>query len=93
MVWWRGQNLDKPVIGPDSTKWYFLVWSGSIDSVRIQRIFFWNESKTETGLVELREDETLHIKRIKDRFAKIAKDRAYRRQFIRPLEFPIERYW
>jgi hypothetical protein len=35
----------------------------------------------------------LHVSRIKQRFAKIAKDAEYRRQFARPLEFPLERHW
>lgn len=57
------------------------------------RLFFWDEAKAETGLVELRGSETLHISRIKQRLARIAKDAKYRRQFARHLKFPLERYW
>jgi hypothetical protein len=49
-------------------------------------------SKSEMGFVELRSSETLHASRIKQRFAKIAKDAAYRRRFTRPLEFPLKRH-
>jgi hypothetical protein len=93
MGWWRGQNLDKPIVGQDGIKWHFLVWHDSVEGIRTQRIFFWDESRTQTGLVELRGNKTLHVKRIKDRLAKIAKDRMYRNKHLRPLEFPIERYW
>ncbi len=35
----------------------------------------------------------LHVRQIKDRIKRLANDRGYREQFLRPLEFPVERYW
>ena len=92
-MWWDGQNLDRPHAGPDGTRWFFRVWHGTIDGVHCQRLFFWDESQAETGLVELRGSETLHVGRIKQRLARLAKDADYRRRFARPLQFPLERYW
>jgi hypothetical protein len=89
-MWWYDQ---KPLTGPDSTRWYFQVWHGSIDGECCQRLFFWDEAKSETGLMEFRGSESLHFSRIKPRFSKIAKNPAYRQRFIRRLEFSLERYW
>ena len=93
MIWWTGQNLDQPIKGPDGTPWFFLVSHGHEDGVHIQRIFFWDDGKVHTGMVEWRGGDTLHIRRIKDRMRRIANDAEYRSQFLRPLEFPIQRHW
>lgn len=60
-MWWDGQNLDKPLVGPDGAKWSFRVWHGTIEGVHCQRLFFWDEAQAETGLIELRGSETLHV--------------------------------
>jgi len=91
--WWRGQNLEGPMHGPDGRSWHFLVWHGSLDNGYSQRIFFWDEGRSETGLVELVDGDTLYITKIRDRQRKIARDAAYRARWLRPLEFPIERHW
>jgi hypothetical protein len=93
MSWWRGQNLDRPLTGPDGTTWHFLVWHGRIGGVDTQRIYFWDETRVETGLLDLTDDQTIHIRRLKDRLRRLAADSEYRRRFLRPLEFPIERHW
>jgi hypothetical protein len=92
-VWWRGQNLGKPIAGSNGRNWFFQVWHDTVGETYIQRIFFWDVSRAETGLVELRGSEALHIKRLKQMMARLAKDREYRQRFLRPLEFPLERYW
>ena len=93
MTWWRGQNLEGPIRGPDGTLWNFLVWHGFVKDVYMQRIFFWNDGRMLTGLLELKQDNTLHVSKIRDRQRKIAQDAAYRAKWLQPLEFPIERYW
>ena len=93
MSWWRGQNLGRPVVGPDGTAWHFLVWHGHVGGVYWQRIYFWDEARSETGLLDLTEGRALHIRKIKDRLRRLAGDAEYRRRFVRPLEFPIERHW
>jgi hypothetical protein len=91
-MWWRGQNLDKPIVGPDGVRWHFRVWHDYEEGIYVQRLFFWNESMSKTGLAEFR-GQRLHIRQIKSRLAKIAKDPRYRKQFLRPLQFPLERHW
>lgn len=93
MAWWRGQNLDRPIAGPDGTVWHFLVWHGFIGGVSSQRIYFWDEAKAECGLVDLVGDQTLDVHRIRGRLRRLARDSEYRSRFLRPLEFPIERHW
>jgi hypothetical protein len=92
-MWWNGQNLDKPLTGPDGRNWHFRIWQGTVDGVLVQRIFFWDESGEETGLIELHGSQALHITKLKDRMIKLVRDESYRMQFLRELQFPLERYW
>ena len=93
MGWWRNQNLERTLHDPDGISWSFLVWHGTYDGTYTQFIFFWNESKTETGLLKLIGDKTLHVSKLRDRQVKIANDPSYRKKWLYPLEFPIERHW
>lgn len=93
MSWWRGQGLGGPLHGPDGEVWHFLVWHGAWEGAYVQRIYFWDETKRETGLVELRGDQTLHVSKLRDRERKVARDAGYRQRWLQPLAFPLERYW
>ena len=93
MIWWTGQNLDQPVVGPDGTRWRFLVGHDFSGGEYVQRMFFWDDGRVTTGLVEWRGSQTLHIRRIKDRMRRVAADGEYRSRFQRPLRFPVERHW
>ena len=93
MTWWRGQGLEGPLHGPDNAAWHFLVWHGTIGGEHAQRIIFWNEDRTETGVVKFSAAESLHVSKIRDRLRKIAKDPTYRAKWHKQLEFPVERYW
>jgi hypothetical protein len=89
MVFWK----QKPITGPDGTIWHFSIWCGTVEGTYIQRLFLWDEVKSETGLIEFRSPATLHVRKIKQRASKIAKDREYRKKYIRHLRFPLSRYW
>jgi hypothetical protein len=93
MIWHRSQNLTVPVVDAKGRSWNFLVGSDFTDGIPTQRIFFWDETKELTGVLELRGDACLHVRRIRDRIKRLANDPAYRGRFLRPLEFPVERYW
>ena len=93
MIWDRNQNLTTSVAGAGGTTWHFLVGSDFPDGIHTQRIFFWDGAREVTGLLELRGDACLHVRRIKDRIKRLANDPHYRRAFLRPLKFPVERYW
>ena len=93
MIWWTDQNMDQPIVGPDGTEWHFLVGHDFDGGEYVQRVFFWDENRATTGVVEWRGSETLHVRKIKDRMRRIATDGTYRSQFLRPLRFPVERHW
>ena len=82
MSWLRGQNLERPIVGPDGTTWHFLVWYGHIGGVSLQRIYFWDEAKVTSGLLVLTDDQTIHVRRLKDRMRRLAKDPKYRGRFL-----------
>jgi hypothetical protein len=92
-MWWRGQNLDKPITDTSGTEWNFRVLHERQDSQYVQRIFFWDKKKRETGVIEFRGDQALHMRRIKDRIRKILSDPAYRAKHLCPIKFPVERYY
>lgn len=92
MIWNRGQSLRR-VECAEGTVWHFLIGFDFTDGIMMERIFFWDEAKEITGLLELRGEACLHLRRIKDRMKRLANDSEYRRQFLRPLDFPVERYW
>jgi hypothetical protein len=92
-MWWKSQNLDKPIRDKNGHIWHFLIWSDFPSGVHTQRIYFWDGDKNETGVVELSGDQTLHITQLKKRIAKLATNPEYRRQFRCKLSFPIERHY
>ena len=89
-MWWTGQNLEQPRYGPDGTPWYFQVWHDHVDCIYIQRIYFWDESRRETGVMEVTGNNTLHVSRLKQRMIRLAKDPEFRRRFHQPLHFPLK---
>jgi len=93
MIWNRSQNLNGPIVDSKGTAWNFLVGSDFTDGVETQRIFFWDAPREVTGLLELRGDACLHVRRIRDRMKRLVNDREYRARFLRPLKFPVERHW
>lgn len=90
-MWWKYQNLNKPIFGKDGKTWEFLVWHDLTNGVYIQKIYFWNQDKTITGILELNEGNTLHIRKLKDKIKKIANDIEFRNQYLCQLKFPLEK--
>jgi hypothetical protein len=91
-MWWRNQNLEKPISDPTGKRWNFRVWHDFVDEQEIQRIFFWDDEKKETGMVEFRGDKTIDHKKIKQRIIKIVHDASFRQKHLCALKFPIERH-
>lgn len=92
-MWWRGQQLSENRTDSDGTVWHFRVWHDSVDGVLIQRIFFWDAARSQTGAIELAGDSTLHVSRIRQLIAKIVTQKAFRVRHLRKLRFPIERHY
>ena len=68
-------------------EWHFELWMG----LQGQSIFFWNKSKTTTGLMQFPYGKLLHWNKLEERMLKLAKDPEYRNQFLQPLKFPLKR--
>ena len=70
--------------------WHFRVWHGHVEGTYVQLVFFWNDAKSESGVVEFRGDQALHVSRLKQVIAKLVSSSEYRLRFRRDLEFPVE---
>jgi hypothetical protein len=88
-MWVRSKELKRPVEDRLGCLWHFQLWWGTA----IQRLFFWDEAKETTGLLELPGDKALHYSRLRERIQKLAKDPDYRRRYLKPLKFPLERHY
>jgi hypothetical protein len=75
MIWNRSQNLTGPIVDAKGTPWSFLYGWDFADGVETQRLFFWDETKEVTGLLELHGDACLRVRRIRDRMKRLANDR------------------
>ena len=89
-MWWNDEYFDKKINDKNGRIWSFKVWTGPIGGLHTQRIFFWDSEKEFTGILEFKDDQTIHLKRIKDRIKKLVKEKPYRDKFICPLKFPLE---
>ena len=90
-MWWKSQNLDKPILDRSGKKWHFAVWHDHINGVYTQRIFFWNYDKSISGLLELVDSQTVHISKIKGKMKKLALNQEMREKYLCDLKFPVER--
>ncbi len=92
-MWWNDKSFDKPLSDSNGNLWHFKIQHGFENEKQVQRIFYWNSNYSETGVIELFNDQVIHKKRILDRMRKITKDETYREKFNRELQFPIEKFW
>ena len=90
-MWWRGQHLNDVRKGRDGRAWHFRVWHDFVDGVYIQRVFFWDADKSETGAIEFASDKALHVSRLRQSIGKVVREPRYRSLHRRPLRFPVER--
>lgn len=92
-MWWRGQNLEGPRRDAEGRLWHFRVWHDFVEGRYLQRIFFWDDPRQDTGMAEFAGDQALHVTRLRQRISKLVSDPDYRRRFHRPLVFPVERHY
>jgi hypothetical protein len=69
----------------------FRVWHDHVSGTYIQRIFFWNETQSESGVIELVGDKTRYVSRLKQIIAKLVVSPEYRARHRRQLQLPVER--
>lgn len=92
-MWWKDPAFDKIITDAHNNEWSFKVWFEVKDDNKTQRIFFWDSNKIITGMVEFKNDQSIHFKKIKDRLIKLANDESYRNRFRCSLKFPLEKYY
>ncbi|WP_263359839.1 hypothetical protein [Acidicapsa ligni] len=89
-------NEEKPRQGKNGERWNFTYWYLVCTSDRTkdaQRLFFWNEKKSECGVVILTPDKTVRYSRIRSLIEKLVADHELRRKYQRDIEFPLERHY
>ena len=92
-MWWNNQNLHKPRTDKAGAIWHFKVWHDLLDGIYIQRIYFWDDQKKRTGVLEFKDSQVVNATKLKDRIRKLLLEPAYRRRFYKRLRFPVERYY
>jgi hypothetical protein len=89
---WTDQKSRKDKSGK---RWNFCYWySGQTSAHRASaRLFFWDDSKTDCGVVLFLPGSTVRYSRIKDVINKLVADPANREDHKRQLNFPLERHY
>jgi hypothetical protein len=85
---------EKPKQGKNGERWNFTYWHLALTEDRAkgaQRLFFWNEDKSECGVVIFPHGKTIGYARIKSLIEKLVADQQLRKKHIRSIEFPLER--
>lgn len=90
-MWWRGQNIDNPIIDKNGNYWEFKVWHDFVEGIYLQKIYFWDKNKDTTGVIELNGGNTVHKNKLKDKMKKLANDISYRNKYLLDLKFPLEK--
>lgn len=90
-MWWSDEAFNKAYTDRDGSTWHFKVWSDILSPSQLQCIFFWNTDQTQTGLIEYRDNQILHRRRLQDKILKIVSDQSFREKYCIPLKFPIEK--
>jgi hypothetical protein len=87
---------EKPRQGKNGERWSFTYWHLVWTSDRTksaQRLFFWNQDKSECGVVILPPGKTMHYARIRSLIEKLVADQQLRKKYKRDIEFPLERHY
>jgi len=79
-------------------RWNFRYWLShynfeKLDRPQSQRLFFWDDKKTECGLILFFPGSTRPYSQIMNLIDKLVADPALRKQHLRELRFPLERYY
>jgi len=76
-------------------RWNFCYWYSGRTSPHgaSARLFFWDDNKTDCGVVLFLPGSTVRYSRIKDLINKLVADPAIREKHKRELSFPLERHY
>jgi hypothetical protein len=89
-------NEEKPRQGKNGERWSFTYWHSVWTADRTksaQRLFFWNQNKSECGVVILPPGKTMHYARIRSLIEKLVADQELRKKYERDIKFPPERHY
>jgi hypothetical protein len=77
-------------------RWNFCFWWETWTEEKIvhaQRLFFWDDTKTDCGVVLFPPESAIHFARLKPLIEKLVSDPTLRKMNRRELRFPLERYY
>jgi hypothetical protein len=89
-------SQEKPKKGKNGDRWNFTYWHSfhfRDHGKNSQRLFFWNDDKSECGVVILLPGRTVSYSRIKSLIAKIVADQTLRKKYYREIQFPLEKHY
>jgi hypothetical protein len=92
-MWWDRQNLHKPRRDTRGKRWHFRVWHDVVPNGHAERVFFWDDSKEECGVVLLVAGKSVHVSKLHQLIDKLVSDRNFRERHRRDLSFPLERHY
>ena len=87
---------ERPRKDKNGVRWNFTYWHSVWTSARVksaQRLFFWNDDKSECGAVILVPGATMHHSRINRLIAKLVADPQLRDRHRKDLRFPLDRHY
>jgi hypothetical protein len=89
-------GLEKPRRDKSGKRWNFYYWyAGALSdpSCQAQRLFFWDDAKTDCGVVLFSPGKTIAYTHIKSLIPKLVADQTLRKKHQRELQFPIEKHY
>ena len=93
---WHDQRPRKDTHG---RRWNFRIWADTWTDaktknvVMAERLFFWNDTKSQCGLVLFPVGSAVHFSRLKQMEERLVSDSALRKHYQRELRFPLERHY
>jgi hypothetical protein len=89
-------GLEKPRRDKTGKRWNFYYWySGALSdpSTKAQRLFFWDDAKTDCGVVLFSPGKTISYSHVQILIPKLVADQTLRKKHQRELQFPIEKHY
>ena len=93
MATWAEQKARRDKSGK---RWNFCFWHEVLHEERVvdaQRLFFWDDGKTDCGVVLLLPGSAINYSRVKTLIDKLVANPTLRKQHGRDLRFPLERHY
>ena len=89
-------SLEKSRTDKRGKRWLFAYWHKGPRDAEVehpQQLFFWDDERTECGVVLFPTDKTIRYSLIRQLMEKLVADPGLRKQHNTLLRFPVERYY